>query len=133
MNKQKLRTIIGMNIRNERMARNMSMDELAELLELSSGFVGLIERGKRGATSLTLHKLADVFGTTVDNIFYGAEGSLSLREEPESRTKTMRAKVSSLIADLTEPEMEFVIRIIKGIKRMNHTIVIRDDEEDDDE
>jgi transcriptional regulator with XRE-family HTH domain len=109
------------------------MDELAELLDLSSGFVGLIERGKRGATPLTLLKLADVLETSLDSIFYGTGGESSLREEPENMKKVKRAKINSLIADLTELEMDFIIRMVKGLKRMNHTPVVRDNDEDEDE
>ena len=69
MTKKALRTIIGENIRQERMARNISLEELAAILGLTSGFVGLIERGQRGATPITLLKLSTAFGLPVDRFF----------------------------------------------------------------
>lgn len=134
MTKERLRILMGENIRNERMARNMSIDELAELLELTSGFVGLIERGRRGATAYTLLKLSDIFGMPIDNIFLRAENtSLAMEEDTSRQTKAKRSKIASLITDLTEDELDFVVRMIKGIKAMNHTHVVNDESEDDDD
>lgn len=136
MTKDRLRSMMGENIRNERMARNMSIDELAELLELTSGFVGLIERGRRGATAYTLFKLSDIFGMPIDNIFYRPDNeSLSVEEESNREIKSKRNKIASLIADLTESELDFIIRTIKGVKIMNHEHVtfLNEDEEDETE
>lgn len=132
MNKERLRVLMGENIRNERMARNMSIDDLAELLELTSGFVGLIERGRRGATAYTLLKLSEIFGMPIDNIFIKPDNaSLSLEEESTRQLKAKRNKIASLITDLSETELDFVVRMIKGIKTMNHTQITHD--EDDEE
>jgi len=73
MNKEQLRILIGENIRKERLARSMTIDELSESLGQSSGFVGLIECGKRGATTYTLLKLAEIFNTSVDSLLGHAQ------------------------------------------------------------
>jgi transcriptional regulator with XRE-family HTH domain len=133
MTKERLRVIMGENIRNERMARNMSIDELAELLELTSGFVGLIERGRRGATAHTLLKLSDIFGMPIDNIFLTPENTARTFEEGSFRkSKTKRNKIASLISDLAEVELDFVIRMIKGLKSMNHTRILRENDEEEE-
>lgn len=134
MTKERLRILMGENIRNERMARNMSIDELAELLELTSGFVGLIERGRRGATAYTLLKLSDIFEMPIDNIFAQQnKAALSMEEEAPQQNKAQRSKIASLISDLTNQELDFVVRMIKGIKTMNHAHLISEDMEDADE
>ena len=120
MTKERLRIIIGENIRNERMARNISIDELAEMLELTSGFVGLIERGQRGTTSCTLYKLAEVFDISIDTLFYRSEDSaLSLSEEPKGQVK--RKKINSLISDFSDRELDFLIAVIKNLRVMNRS------------
>ncbi|MCL2399075.1 MAG: helix-turn-helix transcriptional regulator [Defluviitaleaceae bacterium] len=130
MTKERLRIIIGENIRTERIARNISIDELAELLELTSGFVGLIERGQRGTTPNTLFKLADVFGTSIDSFFYRENSSsLSFAEESENGKKVKRKKLKSLISDFSEEEIDFVIRVVKGVRQMNR-VRIEDDNDD---
>ena len=118
MTKERLRIIIGENIRNERMARNFSIDELAELIDLTSGFVGLIERGQRGTTPSTLFKLADVFGIPIDNFFYRTEDSyLSLSET--SKDETNRKKITSLISDFSDIDLDFVVSVIQNLRTLN--------------
>ena len=132
MTKNQLRAIMGANIRNERMARNMSIDDLAELLNLTPGFVGSIERGIRGATPNTLYKLADIFDISLDVIFSTSNQRASSILENEPKSKVKRNKVTSLIADLTENELDFVIRMVKNIKKMNHVPVYENDEDEFD-
>jgi len=119
MTKQRLRIIIGENIRNERIARNISIDELAEMLDLTSGFVGLIERGQRGTTPCTLYKLSDVFGLDIDNFFRGVELGLSVGEERLPKSHAKRKKIESLIAGFNEMELDFAINVLKGMREMN--------------
>lgn len=69
MSKEQLRTLIGENIRKERLAHHMTIDQLSKSLGQSPGFVGLIESGKRGATSDTLLKLAKIFDVSIDSFF----------------------------------------------------------------
>jgi transcriptional regulator with XRE-family HTH domain len=133
MTKEQLRIRMGENIRNERVSRNMSIDDLAEMLELTPGFVGLIERGKRGATPHTLFKLSDILGIPIDPLFFRAEGGLSFGEEAINATKVMRGKITSLISNLTEKELQFVIDMVKGVKEMNHTFTEGMDDDDSDE
>ena len=120
MTKERLRAIIGENIRNERISRNISIDELAEMLDLTSGFVGLIERGQRGTTPNTLYKLADVFSMSIDSFFHDkAKPSLSMGEEYSPSAK--RKKIESLISGLTEKELDFTISILKCLRLMNRS------------
>ena len=130
MTKERLRIIIGENIRNERIARSISIDELAEMLELTSGFVGLIERGQRGTTPITLFKLADVFGLSIDSFFYN-DNNISLGEEMISKSQVKRKKIESLISDFTEKELDFTISILKSLRVMNHSQIPEDDIDED--
>ena len=66
MTKEKLRLIIGGNIKQERLSRGMTIDEVSELMNLTPGFVGLIERGERGITILNLCKLTEIFGVDIN-------------------------------------------------------------------
>ncbi len=134
MTKERLRVLMGENIRNERTARNMSIDELAEMLELTSGFVGLIERGRRGATAYTLFKLSEIFNISIDNIFARtSDRQMRFAEETEPRsTDARKNKIYSMINGLTNGELDFLINTIKGIKVMNHThpFVSKDENEE---
>ena len=134
MTKKRLRSIIGENIRSERISRNISMDELAELLKLTPGFVGLIERGQRGATATTLLKLSDIFDMPVDLFFHCKEdSSLSLEEEPAHQNLSKRKKVESLIADFSNEELDFVISMLKNLRAMNRYDFEANDDDGQDE
>lgn len=114
MTKKALRTIIGENIRQERMARNISLEELAAILGLTSGFVGLIERGQRGATPITLLKLSTAFGLPVDRFFKRNENqtdALDLNGKDEKRKK-----IDALIYDFNGNELDYVVSILKSVR-----------------
>ena len=127
MTKKQLRVMMGSNIRNERKARHLSIEEFAELLGLTPGFIGLIERGDRGATPHTLYKISDVFEMSLGPLF--SDNGSNVMNEPESARKVKRAKIASLITGLTENEMDFVIQMIKGVKLMNHNAELSQDDD----
>ena len=125
MTKERLKKAIGSNIRSARLSRGMSIDELAELLQLTSGFVGLIERGSRGATVYTLYKLADIMETSIDSFFYSGSGSPSDRlaeDKPSKKGKgnAKKEKISSLMVDFSDTELDFIINTIKNLRNLNH-------------
>lgn len=115
MTKEALKRLIGDNIRRERISRNMTVDELAELLELTPGFVGLIERGRRGATVHNLYKLSEIFGIDIDR-FTMSKSKPSLKVAEKNPAKTKRTKITSLIYQLDEAELEYIIAMIKNLK-----------------
>lgn len=115
-NKDRLDRTIGQNIRTERELRKMSREELAEILDLTVSHMGLIERGERGATAVTLEKLSRVFEVTIDDLFAEPERKrLVLNEERDGNVASNRRKIASLLTRLDEKETDFLIHIIKGI------------------
>jgi len=127
MTKERLKKAIGGNIRSARLSRGMSIDELAELLQLTSGFVGLIERGSRGATVYTLYKLADIMETSIDSFFYSGAGSASESKFAEEKVgkknkgNAKKEKISSLMVDFSDSELDFIISVVKNLRNLNHT------------
>ena len=123
-NKLRVDSIIGNNIKSERILRRMSRDELAEIMGLTVSHMGLIERGVRGATAVTLEKLSQVFDVPIDT-FYAEPGAhkLTLREDGNDRQNISRKKIASLLTRLTDEEHEFVIHIIKGLIALKHNSV----------
>jgi len=121
LEKDRLDEIIGKNIRLERDARRLSRDELAELMELTTSHMGLIERGERGATAVTLSKLSKTFDIPIDHFFTSPKrGGLSVREDSDSRPQASRKKIHSLITRLDETELDFVIHTVKGVIAMGN-------------
>ena len=67
MNRQKseLNTKICLRIKFERIKRNLSQEQLAELADLNRNTIGNIERGIASPTIDTLEKLSNAFGMDV--------------------------------------------------------------------
>jgi len=125
---------IGQNIRAEREVRNLSREELAEILDLTTSHMGLIERGERGATGVTLQKLSRALDTSIDDLFQSRMGKTLNLQDPstDDELDVSRKKIASLITYLTEAELNFVISVIKGLIKMNHSNPILDDGTDDE-
>ena len=122
LEKDRLDDIIGKNIRLERESRKISRDELAEMMELTSSHMGLIERGERGATAVTLSKLSKAFDIPIDHLFANPrKGGLSVREDQDAAPQATQKKIHSLLTCLKEGELDFIVHTIKGIIAMNHT------------
>jgi transcriptional regulator with XRE-family HTH domain len=121
-NKDRLDKTIGQNIRTEREMRKMSREELAETLDLTVSHMGLIERGERGATAVTLEKLAYVFDIKIDSLFQTPDKKkLSLREDRDTNVTGNRGKIASRITRLDERETGFVISTIKNLINLSPT------------
>ena len=115
--KDRLDAVIGQNIRAERELRKMSREELAEALDLTVSHMGLIERGERGATAVTLEKLAFVFDIKIDSLFSEPERAKTKLNEgrDSSSLEGNRRKIASMITRLNERDTEFLIHTIKGL------------------
>ena len=116
LSKEETRVLIGENIRKERVSRNISVDQLAKLLDITPGFMGLIERGQRGANPSTLLKLSEIFETTIDTFFYGREGSEQAIKTNDTE-ELLRKQIASLVFDSDEDELEFIIATIKYCRK----------------
>ena len=127
--KDTLDKIIGDNIRREREIRDLSRDELAEILDLTTSHMGLIERGERGATGVTLLKLSRVLDKSIDDFFHNAKDKIVVVSEGVNKDnlETKRKKVSSLITYLTDKEFKFIVDVIKGLIRINHAHAVIDE------
>ncbi|MCL2592062.1 MAG: helix-turn-helix transcriptional regulator [Defluviitaleaceae bacterium] len=111
---------IGYRIRRERLVRNITIEELAEMLNLSTAFIGLIERGYRGCKIDNLVKIADMFGLTVNDLVYDKEDDLQIREPKYSSTVIDKQNaVATFAKNLNEKELDIIINTIKGLNDLS--------------
>lgn len=59
---------IGKRIREKRLARSWSQEELAERMNLSVTYIGMIERGEKSPRLETFIKLANILGASADEL-----------------------------------------------------------------
>jgi len=58
----------GKRVRDERLHRGLSQEELAEKAELHRTYIGMIERGEKNITLINIQKIAKALGITVDEL-----------------------------------------------------------------
>ena len=61
----------GARIRELRIAKNFTQDDLAEHMNVSHGYISFIESGKRGCSVDVLIVLSNLFGVSIDYIVLG--------------------------------------------------------------
>ncbi len=121
--------IVGSNIRFERQKRNLTIDELSEILDIAPGFLGLIERGQRGTSIKNLCKIADFFSLSLDHLITCPLGEKVVKEEPALDKK--KSVISTYLNSMNEAELDFFISTLKGFKKYTSTKESDDNKSDD--
>ena len=67
MSKEELQ-ILGKIIREKREARHLTQVELAEKASVDRNYIGMVERGERNPSYLSLHKIAKGLGLTINEM-----------------------------------------------------------------
>ncbi|MGN0468012.1 MAG: helix-turn-helix domain-containing protein [Acutalibacteraceae bacterium] len=78
--KNDLNLEIGERVRKARTSQGLSREQLSEMLEISSLFLGYIECGQRGMSLSTLQKLCLTLNVSADYILLGKESKMTERE-----------------------------------------------------
>jgi len=107
--------IIGNSIRELRLGRNMTTEELAELLDVSPWSLGQFERGERGTSGLVIRKLADIFDVSTDVIYYGSRVIPLESNHHEKQLQMLYAYARKL----TEDETDYILTSVKSLLRLN--------------
>lgn len=94
---------LGMRIRDERKLCNLTQEQLAELVNVSTTYIGLIERGER---SVTLDKLAIIANNLHVSIDYLMQDSISL--DTSSRTK----RLMQLWSNASPKQQDLILNLI---------------------
>lgn len=100
---------LGQRIREERQKLNLTQEKLSEAINVSSAYIGQIERGERCPTLETLIKLSNCLGVSIDYL---------LRESIEPSSTNLSNLWVQLTQELSHDEKEMIIEMVKVIK--NH-------------
>ncbi len=103
------RTALGKRIREERVRQNLTQEQLAEKLNVSTTYIGYIERGERTLTLAKLVDLANVLSISLDYLL-----SDSIAPSPSANEKLWLQLLSSASAD----QQNLILEIAKLIVRM---------------
>lgn len=100
---------IGARIRNERENLGLSRENFAEIVELSSFYIGQIERDERNMSLDSLVKICDTLNVSIDYILRGKAKYL----EGNTISETIDIYTSKEIDDETKEILNLLSRVTK--------------------
>lgn len=68
------RKVLGKRIREERQRVGLTQEQIAEYIDVSTTYIGFIERGERSVTLEKLALLAECFHVSVDSLLSESSG-----------------------------------------------------------
>ncbi len=101
--------LLGNQIRKQRKLKKYTLEQLAEILGVSTTFIGQIERAKGIPSLETLVKIANALDVSVDSLLFE---DLNTKSGNSHFINT----VIALTEDFTTKEKDFVLRTIEVFK-----------------
>ena len=98
----------GARIRELRLAKKLDQIELAELLNVSHGYISRIESGKKGCSVDLLIQLSEIFGTSLDYLILG-------KCHDVLDAHHLKENIQHLIEDLEHFQSEVIGRVPIGV------------------
>ena len=95
---------LGKRIRDLRISRKLSQEQLAGMAELSAKYLGEVERGVGNISIERLNKIAGVLGVELRELLEN--------DHERSRTELL-AEITRLAPKLTDKDMQIVYRMLK--------------------
>lgn len=77
------RKVLGKRIREERIRIGLTQEQVAEYIDVSTTYIGFIERGERSVTLEKLALLAQCFHVTIDSLLYEQSSEKSVKSVDE--------------------------------------------------
>ena len=68
MNDEELFKTIAHNIKIERVIKNLTQEQLAEMIDVHEKYIGVIEAGRQNMTLKTLNKIANAFDINITRL-----------------------------------------------------------------
>lgn len=104
------RTALGTRIRQERLKQNLTQEQLAEKLNVSTTYMGYIERGERTLTLAKLVDLANVLDVSVDYLLMD-----SIPPSSPSKEKLW----IQILSSASESDQELILEMAKLVLKHN--------------
>ena len=101
---------VGENVRNARLNKGLTIEQLAELVDVSDSFLGVAERGTSGFSIETIIKLAKVLDVTTDSLLLES----TFTQSPSTKLETL----TTLLSKCSDQEIDFMIEYVKLSKKM---------------
>jgi transcriptional regulator with XRE-family HTH domain len=114
---QSLQQQIGSRIKALRQLKSYTQAELAELVDLSTNYIGYLERGERTVSLQMLERLAHTLGVEVSTFFLFRARETS-KKSGESDHKAPRvAKFTSFLQHADREDLNLLFKLAKRLVR----------------
>lgn len=100
---------IGENVRIARKRKGLTLEQLAELCNISESFLGVAERGSSGFSVETIIKIATTLEVSTDELLLS-----NIKKESKSSDKLDTLK--TLLSQSEDCELEFFVDFVKLYK-----------------
>ena len=105
--------LLGKNIREQRKAKKYTLEQLAEKLDVSTTFIGQIERAKGIPSLETLVKIANALEVSVDSLLFGDLN-------PQSGNNYFVQEILTLTESYTSAERDLLLKNIEIINELRN-------------
>ena len=93
---------LGHRIRKQRTQRGWTQEALAERINVSTSFVGHVERGTRKASLETLVAMANVLDVSLDYLLSGSMNSSVIGPMPRSLNSQQRTALKEILTTIQD-------------------------------
>jgi transcriptional regulator with XRE-family HTH domain len=80
---EKIAELFGQIVRRRRESAGLTQEDLGHSSNLSRNFIGMLERGERAPTIISLRQLAVALGTTMSSLVQDLEAALTAEDGSE--------------------------------------------------
>jgi len=91
-----------------RKQHKLTIERLAEMIKVSTSFIGLIEKGESGISLENLYKLSQVFSCSIDFLITGEEQNAAAIA---ANTNPNLVMLTAALCDYTSEEIEFLVSL----------------------
>ena len=115
--------IFGANMRAVRKERGFTAEELGKFLDISTAYVGLIERGERCPSLEIFLKICEFFSESCD-VMLTPNSKTKVSEKklankgsgPQDREARKRKMIASMINAFDATELDYIASMVKNLK-----------------
>lgn len=106
--------LLGQEIRKQRRQKNFTLEQLAEQLDVSTTFIGQIERAKGKPSLETLVKIANVLELSVDSLLFGDLNA-------KSSNNHFIKRVEELTENLSSKEKALILKALENFNELRNS------------
>ena len=104
---ENIKFIIGQRIRNYRIQKNLSQEQLSELASCHPTYIGQLERGEKNATLESIQKVAQALDIPLSQLFE--------KIEEKQNEESIPLQIYDFFSSKNKKEQKYLYQILKEI------------------